>query len=401
MPEPESPPETRKVRLPVAIKVLICSSSEHVIDTTLDVLKSLASVSVEVVRGGASALDLNLIYQHRPDVLIVDVRLDNLSDLERLSSIAQQADQPIYVMATSRESDVEGIRRLMRLGISDFLPQPINTDELILGLQNAARKVRMRKPTPGSHIITFLHGSGGAGATTLGVNAAACLKASGKDNNVCVLDMDVQFGQVALNLDLSNARGILDVIESPERLDATFLESLMAHHESGIDVLSAPDVLLSLDSFSAEFAGRLLNVAMELYDFIVVDMPIALTNWSQTILGRTSVVVLVGQLTVPGIRQLRRLVSIMAADGAGDLDMLVVLNRYLGGWKGSIQPDEAAKALGRPIDFLIANDYKTVSAAVDRGVLISEISSRARIVKDVEKLSQGILNKIKAAQQVP
>jgi pilus assembly protein CpaE len=398
MSESENPPEGRKVRLPVAIKVLVCSSSEHVIDTTLDVLKSLASVSVEVVRDGASALGHDLIFHHKPDVLIVDVRLDNLSDLERLSTIAQQADQPIYVMATSRESDVEGIRRLMRLGISDFLPQPINTDELILGLQNAARKVRMRKPLPGSHIITFLHGSGGAGATTLAVNAAACLKAANKDNNVCVLDMDVQFGQVALNLDLSNARGILDVIEAPERLDATFLEGLMAHHESGIDVLSAPDVLLSLDSFSPEFAGRLLNIAMELYDFIVVDMPIALTNWSQTILGRTSVVVLVGQLTVPGIRQLRRLVSIMAADGAGDLDMLVVLNRYLGGWKGSIQPDEAAKALGRPIDFLVANDYKTVSAAVDRGLLISEISSRARIVKDVEKLAQGILNKISVVQ---
>jgi pilus assembly protein CpaE len=398
MSESENPPEGRKVRLPVAIKVLVCSSSEHVIDTTLDVLKSLASVSVEVVRDGASALGHDLIFHHKPDVLIVDVRLDNLSDLERLSTIAQQADQPIYVMATSRESDVEGIRRLMRLGISDFLPQPINTDELILGLQNAARKVRMRKPLPGSHIITFLHGSGGAGATTLAVNAAACLKAANKDNNVCVLDMDVQFGQVALNLDLSNARGILDVIEAPERLDATFLEGLMAHHESGIDVLSAPDVLLSLDSFSPEFAGRLLNIAMELYDFIVVDMPIALTNWSQTILGRTSVVVLVGQLTVPGIRQLRRLVSIMAADGAGDLDMLVVLNRYLGGWKGSIQPDEAAKALGRPIDFLVANDYKTVSAAVDRGILISEISSRARIVKDVEKLAQGILNKISVVQ---
>jgi pilus assembly protein CpaE len=398
MSESENPPEGRKVRLPVAIKVLVCSSSEHVIDTTLDVLKSLASVSVEVVRDGASALGHDLIFHHKPDVLIVDVRLDNLSDLERLSTIAQQADQPIYVMATSRESDVEGIRRLMRLGISDFLPQPINTDELILGLQNAARKVRMRKPLPGSHIITFLHGSGGAGATTLAVNAAACLKAANKDNNVCVLDMDVQFGQVALNLDLSNARGILDVIEAPERLDATFLEGLMAHHESGIDVLSAPDVLLSLDSFSPEFAGRLLNIAMELYDFIVVDMPIALTNWSQTILGRTSVVVLVGQLTVPGIRQLRRLVSIMAADGAGDLDMLVVLNRYLGGWKGSIQPDEAGKALGRPIDFLVANDYKTVSAAVDRGILLSEISGRARIVKDVEKLAQGILNKISVVQ---
>ena len=399
MSESENPPEGRKVRLPVAIKVLICSSSEHVVDTTLDVLKSLASVSVEVVRDGASALGQDLIFHHKPDVLIVDVRLDNLSDLERVSSIAQQAEQPIYIMATSRESDVEGIRRLMRLGISDFLPQPINTDELILGLQNAARKVRMRRPTPGSHIITFLHGSGGAGATTLAVNAAAYLKSSNKDNNVCVLDLDVQFGQIALNLDLSNARGILNVIESPERLDATFLESLMAHHDSGIDVLSAPDVLLSLDSFSPEFAGRLLNVAMELYDFIVVDMPIALTNWSQTILGRTSVVVLVGQLTVPGIRQLRRLVSIMAADGAGDLDMLVVLNRYLGGWKGSIHPEEAAKALGRPIDFLVANDYKTVSAAVDRGILLSEISGRARIVKDVEKLAQGILKKISVDQR--
>lgn len=398
MSETDKDSGARKIRLPVSIKVLVCSSSEEVASVIRALPETVPGVTVEVISSDASALTDDMVTRSKADVLIADVRLDNPNDLERLNHFSQQSDPALYVMATARESSVEGVRRLMRLGISDFLPQPVNVDELVVGLQNAARKVRQRSPIPTSQIIPCFHASGGAGATTLAVNTAVALKRINRDSNVCILDLDLQFGQVALNLDLSNAHGILDVIEETERLDPTFLSGIMVHHKTGVDVLAAPDALVALDVLTPDLVAKLLDVATELYDFIIVDMPIALTAWSQTALRRATATVLVGQLTVPGVRQLRRLVSILAADGVRDLHLFVVLNRYLGHWKTAIRPKEAEEALGRHVDFLVANDYKTASMAVDRGIPIHDVSRHSRIAKDISKLANAIMSKIQVLE---
>jgi pilus assembly protein CpaE len=179
-----------------------------------------------------------------------------------------------------------------------------------------------------------------------------------------------------------------------------FLESIMTHHKSGIDVLVAPDVLVALDAIEPALVVRVIEVAAQLYDYVIVDMPLALTPWSQSVLGRSDVAVMVGQLTVPGIRQLRRLAGILASDGVGDVSTLVVLNRFLGGWKTSIRPKEAEKVLGRSIDYLVANDFKTASACIDQGVPLAEIKKRSTIAKNVSEMTKGILTLLSEKRSV-
>ena len=70
----------------------------------------------------------------------------------------------------------------------------------------------------------------------------------------------------------------------------------------------------------------------------------------------------------------------------------MVLNRFLGGWKTSIRPKEAEKVLGRPIDFLVANDFKIASQCIDQGVPLSEIKKRSTIAKNVAEMANGILS---------
>lgn len=378
-------------RLPVALKVVIVSTTLEVTESLLEMVETLSGAKVEVIVGEIGGVDDSVLEQHNPDVLIVDLSLDSPTDLDRLRSIVQQAGSETCVIATAKTSTIDGVRRLMRLGILDFLPQPINREDLLSALQHAARRVRQSRPSEGGKVITFLHAGGGAGATTLAVNSAATIKDVEEKAKVCVLDLDVQFGQVAINLDLKGSHGVLDLLENPERLDTMFLESIMTHHKSGIDVLVAPDVLVALDAIDPELVVRVIGVATELYDYVVIDMPLALTPWSQSVLGRSDVAVMVGQLTVPGIRQLRRLAGILASDGVGDVSTLVVLNRFLGGWKTSIRPKEAEKVLGRRIDYLVANDFKVASACIDEGVPLAEVSKRAQITKNISEMTKGIL----------
>jgi pilus assembly protein CpaE len=384
-------PVRTQVRLPVALKVVVVSTTLEVTESLLEMVETMTGASVEVIVGEIGGVDDSVIDHHKPDVLIVDFRLDSPTDLDRLRNIVQRAGSDACVIATAQTSSIEGVRRLMRLGISDFLPQPINRDDLLSALQHAARRVRQSRPSEGGAVITFLHAGGGAGATTLAVNCASSIKEMHEKAKVCVLDFDVQFGQVAINLDLKGSHGVLDLLENPERLDAMFLESIMTHHKSGLDVLVAPDVLVALDAIEPELAVRVIDVAAELYDYVVIDMPLALTPWSQSVLGRSDVAVMVGQLTVPGIRQLRRLAGILASDGVGDVSTVVVLNRFLGGWKTAIRPKEAEKVLGRPIDFLVANDFKIASQSIDQGVPLSEIKKRSAIARNVAEMANGIL----------
>lgn len=384
-------PGAANSRLPVALKVVVVSTTLEVTESLLNMVETMSGASVEVIVGEISGIDDSVLEHHDPDVLIVDFTLDSPTDLDRLHHIAQQAGSDTCIIATSKTSTIDGVRRLMRLGVSDFLPQPINREDLLSALQHAARRVRQSRPSDSGKVVTFLHAGGGAGATTLAVNFASCIRDDDDNSRVCILDFDVQFGQVAINLDLKGSHGLLDLLENPDRLDVMFLESIMTHHKSGIDVLVAPDVLVALDAIEPELVVRVIGVATEIYDYVVVDMPLALTPWSQSVLGRSDVAVMVGQLTVPGIRQLRRLAGILASDGVGDVSTVVVLNRFLGGWKTSIRPKEAEKVLGRPIDYLIANDFKTASACVDQGVPLSVIKKRSPIAKNIFDMTKGIL----------
>ena len=389
--EDRQDPSGGKIRLPVSLKIVVVSSSDDVGNMLTDLMDTVSGAKIDSVASNLAEAEDSDIFKTKPDVLILDLRLDSPTDFERLRGLLQNTASGCCVIATAKASTVEGVRRLMRLGVTDFLPQPLNRDDLLSALQLAARKVRQSKPTGGGKVVTFLHAGGGAGATTLAVNFACSVREQNEDASVCILDLDVQFGQVAINMDLKSSHGVLDVLENPQRLDAMFLENIMTHHNSGVDVLVAPDVLVALDAFEPELVAQVISVAADLYDYVVVDMPLALTPWSQSVLGNSDIAVLVGQLTIPGIQQLRRLAGILTADGLGDVSTLFVVNRYLGGWRTSIRPKEAERVLGRKIDYLVANDYKTASASIDQGVPLAEIKRRSAVAKNVAQMTKGIL----------
>ena len=384
-------PAGGKIHLSAALKIVVVSAAAEVGESLRNMIDTITGAKFEIINSNIGEVDDAVISQAKPDVLILDFRLDSSTDLECLSNLLQNGASDCFVIATAGTSTVEGVRRLMRLGISDFLPQPINPDDLLPALQLAARKVRITRPSGGGKVVTFLHAGGGAGATTLAINFACTTQEQNKDARICILDLDIQFGQVAINMDLKSSHGVLDVLENPNRMDAMFLENVMTHHKSGVDILVAPDILVALDAIEPELAVHIITVAAELYDYVVVDMPLALTPWSQSVLGRSDIAVLVGQLTIPGVQQLRRLAGILTGDGLGDVSTVFVVNRYLGGWKTSIRPKEAERVLGRKIDYLVANDYKTASECVDQGVPLAEIKRRSAVAKNINNMTKGIL----------
>lgn len=376
------------------MNVLAVVQSEEIKDSLNNVHFENNSVNFDVFVGKVGDVGPDVIDGHGPDVLLLDINLSDDSEVEALDGIIRTYGKSLSVVATSRDATLEGVRRLMRLGVADFLPQPISDSELTTALEYASRKIGHGEGAEQAraNVFSYIKPVGGMGATMLAVQSAYCLAAMGtKEPQVCLLDLDLQFGNAAVYQDLQCKFSIMDVVLSPGDLDGAFLRGVMAHHNSGIDVLTAPLTIEPLDALTPDLVARLLDVAAEEYDYVLIDMPQALTDWTQVVLDRSDVVFLVTQLTVAAIRQSRRLLEIMREKGIDEAHTAIVVNRFESRWSREVTVKEAEKALGRQIDYFVPNDYKIVNAALNEGVRLSEIKRGSKVEKRIDALFKSVL----------
>src|SRR3989304_9599789 len=161
------------------------------------------------------------------------------------------------------------------------------------------------------------------------------------------------------------------------------LNGMMMRHSSGLLVLTAPEVPMPMEAVSRELIDQILQIAQRQYEYVVVDMPQTLTQWTDTVFRKSRVIYVVMQMTVPGIRQLKRWFSVMEQEGMGGLPIKVVVNRHTsfgGAGNNDISIAQASEALGRKIDFVIPNDYALISNSLNQGLPAAIISPKSKFV---------------------
>ena len=352
-------------------------------------------VAVQV--GELKVLGAKLASEGNPDVLIVDLDPDDPEEMAALQELTRPgAGAALPVVATAASISPVMLRRLLRDGIDDFIPQPVTAPEVLDALRTALRKhehvVRRPRRVHGS-VVTFMRASGGMGATTLAINAAYMLAQSvdGAAPRVCVLDLDPQFGNAALYLDLAYGRGIVDIIRSPSRLDGDMLRSAMLQHRSGIHVLTAPGIPMPLEALRPEVIEQIIDVAEREFDYVIIDLPHALTTWTEVVLVRSAAIKLVAQMTVPALRQARRMLDMLQEEGHYALPLAIALNRYTRKWNDLLGLKDVEKALGRKVDHVVANDFEVVSGAINQGLPAVAISRRSKFCHHVEEMAAATI----------
>lgn len=350
------------------------------------------------VRFGARGLN-------EPDVLLLDVDPENAEDVAHLERILKTEFPKTPVVATAPETTLQGVRLLMRLGVVDFLPQPITRSDLMSALEHAKR-VQTDRDAPAEQsgkVISFIKAGGGVGATTLAVQAACSLASRNKAGGpgVCLLDLDIQFGTVALYLDLDNRVGLANLLESPDRMDHELIRSVMGQHECGVDVLAAPRDMMGLDALTPEFVTECLRLTGSQYATVILDLPEAWTPWSYRAMENSDMIILVMQLTVAGVRQARRQLDTLQAHGLDAVPVKVVLNRFEKGWGKSVDFKEAESALGRKFDYFVPNDYALVSEALNQGVALSGIKRKSKVETSIRNMISESLRSITGEEERP
>ena len=336
-------------------------------------------------------------FQSEPCVVLLQLAASESDEFDAVEDFLNR-NPHLSVIIVCDDVPFEQVRRLMRSGALDILPRPLNEDEFLVALEAAFVRVSNTKLGGGGaktgKVLTFMKACGGVGGTTLAVQTALAMVGRGRQKRkVCLIDFDLQFGNVAMYLDLEDSGDLSDLLRPPDEIDATLFNSVSATHVSGVDIVTAPQTVWSLDSISTEQARKIIEVAAQQYDYVIVDLPDYWTDWSRQVLENAHAVVLVMQMTVAAVRHARRRIDLLQSEGLGNVPIFVIANRFKKPTMFSneaIKQDEVEKALGHAIDFALPSNFKVVNEAQTHGIPIAEAEGARKFATELDKIAESI-----------
>lgn len=344
--------------------------------------------------GGLSAALGALSQNPSPPVLIVDISGSEDPNAGARSLLAL-CDPATRVIAIGTVNDIDYYRRLAELGVSDYLVKPVVHDTLVKALEAGTRPRPVLRAVEEEeaerNVISVVGVRGGVGATTLAVNLA-WIVGHEMQHNCAIVDLDLQFGTVALQLDLEPSHGLREALENPDRIDALFIASAMANEGENLFVLSAEEPFDESIGYTADACGKLIEALPEDLTDVFLDIPSRSVVENPSLLQYSRKIVLVSDLSLVGMRDVARL-SKLCSEAAPDAALHIVLNRVGMAAKGEIPRAEFVKGAELPVNHQIPFDAKLAAMAGIAGKSLPEIATRSAPVKSIRKLAADLVQR--------
>jgi len=331
----------------------------------------------------------------RAAVLVVEVDPTDKASLRRIAQVrAARRDLPLVVAL--HDASAPAIRTLVRQGVDDVVSIPLDLDDLATQLLDLVAQIQssVAAQAPLAPLVSVVRSTGGSGATTVVTHLAAALaEHSGRPNGACVVDLDIQFGNVAMSLGCEAKTTVVDLLEAGDRLDAELMQAGAVDSGRGFDVIAAPFAITPLENIDVDRLLHMLTVARREYGSVLVDLPANWTNWTLSTALASTDIVLVTDLTIAGLRQAKRRVELFDTVGLARERLRIVVNRVEKRLFRAIGVEEVRRTLGHPVYATLAADPNVLSSAQDQGLLAWEANRRSRFAADIadlaERLAQG------------
>jgi pilus assembly protein CpaE len=305
--------------------------------------------------------------------------------VDEIAAIREHTQAPIVLLASGEASAL--LEEALDADVADVLLLPQLTENVVFAIRKASHSGRRGKEgrAPGNgRVITVFSPKGGTGKTVMATNLSACFaKNAGK--RTLLLDLDLQFGDAAIMLGIEPEKTIQDLVTAPGELDPEKLAGYTTRHSSGLDVLPAPIRPEDAELVTEAKLARLMEVAKESYDVIVVDTSPFFHGPMLATLDQTEDLLLVCGLDVPTIKNVRLSLQTLQLLSFPVERVRVVLNRAnsnVGMKKGEVEA-----ALESKIRFEVPSD-RAVPLAVNRSnpaVLSDPKSDFGRAVREMAK----------------
>ncbi|HUY56803.1 MAG TPA: response regulator [Candidatus Micrarchaeaceae archaeon] len=315
------------------------------IASTRENLKKLLSFEddIEVVgTAGDGRTGIDLTRQLSPHVVLMDVNMPGMDGITATETLAVESpNSPVVIMSVQGERDY--LRRAMQSGAREFLIKPFTGDELVSSIRRVYELEEKKgsylprqppsagesggQPPPGCQLALVLSGKGGCGKTFLAINLAAALRLE-TGRRVCLVDLDLQFGDVGVMLNLDHAKTITELVESESALDWEFVDDILADGPEGIRVLLGPFSPEFGDLVRAEHVRSIVDVLRREFDYVVVDCGSQLSEATLEAIELADHVIVVGELTIPAIKDTRLMLRMLESLKVDRARVMVAINAH-------------------------------------------------------------------------
>jgi len=311
---------------------------------------------------------------------------------------------PPAVLLVGERLPTTVVRNLLRLSRSDVLEAPYTPDQIagaiVSLMEQEARTTTAQVQAPAapapaaasSRCWAVTGAVGGSGATTIAIEIATALCGrQAREKSVCLIDLNLADGVAAAYLGATPAMKLADFGASVERIDASVLQAFVTPVTKQLDLLAAHRDPAAFDAISREAVLKVLDVACETYDWVVLDMPRHRRSWTLDVLSGSDEVLVVSELTVPALIAARSLSDEIEVGVASGLKPRIVLNRLASRMFGPAPSmAEAEKALQRKAEAGISSDWEAAAASANLGGPIATHRPKSKIVKDVQSLVERL-----------
>ncbi len=331
---------------------------------------------------------LQLIHDSIPDMVITDVRMPELNGIEltsRLRGNHRTAGVPI-LMFSDLGAPPDALAGYA-VGADDYLPKPFELAILEAKVQSLLRRsagasVRANR----GRVILFAHAKGGVGTTCLAVNTAVLLAARSA-RPVGLLDLDVEFGDSAVYLNLHPNQTLADLKPAPGTVvDEALFEGFVTESGSvrlvvGADLperaelVTLPAVQLAIDRLSATCA------------YVLIDAPTSFSERTLTALDTSEMICLVTSASLPSLKATRRCLGLFDKLGVAAGRVRLILNYSTA---HAMDTESAARVLGRRPDFVVQR-YESLDAAANSGRPLVASDPTDPLVADLMRLADVIV----------
>jgi pilus assembly protein CpaE len=286
----------------------------------------------------------------------------------------------LEVVLTASRIDPQLLLEAFRVGVKEFLSQPLTRQELEPALTRFEERFSAKTAGLDRHfgrVVSVIGARGGVGVSTVATNMATSVQQTGKGESVALMDLDLHGGDLGLFLDLHASQGLKHLAKDLSRLDETILRSTLVPHASGLQLLASGYEAFEDAEYVHGSTMRVIGLLRSMHRHIFIDCGHVLDPAVKEALDYSDQVIVITTLSLPAIRRTKRLLETFTAAQYPTDKVMVMVNRYTSDQKELLSETEGMLAVR--MAGLIPNDYGTASEAIEHGKPLTIMAARTSI----------------------
>lgn len=359
--------------------------------STEQVLKLFISEfdNVELLESAGSYSEILEILSNTPGktIFIVDLSVNKQEKLDLILKVTSGCAN-CKVLALADSPSVDLIIQIMRAGAREFIPVPIIKNEFFEAFNKIITGFEQPKKVNKCKIISVFSNKGGIGKTSLATNLALELSKITKEN-VALIDMNFQMGDITTFLDLKPSFNISYMLENIDKINETFLLSTLERYKNtNLYILADPPYFKQADNIQPKQITKLFNTLKETFSYIIVDAESSFNAKNITTLDNSDLILLVTVANLPALRNTQRCLELFEKLGYDREKTQIVVNRYME--NDEIKESDVEKVLSKEIYWKIPNNYFAIMTAINKGIPVSILNGSTNIAQSYKELAQKI-----------